>query len=143
MNDLFGQPVAEPIYRITPSGRKVERSKQTASGYAARPGTGPADQSCRTCANSVCRRLGNRYWKCALMRHCWKGSIKTDIRLSSPACERWQPHPPCTSCQKPLTSPTATVAFNEATGELVKNVCEKCAKRIRGQKKESTINASL
>lgn len=64
--------------------------KPLSKGYAGRPGEGPAGKTCRDCANCYHRRLsGRRYHKCALV--ATTHSVTTDIRLSTPACGRFEP----------------------------------------------------
>lgn len=75
--DLFGAPV-EP-----PRGRRYVRPR----GYAGRPGTGPAGETCGGCEHAV--RFG--HWsKCGLAQAKWTSGRATDIRLRAPACERWE-----------------------------------------------------
>lgn len=79
--DLFGQPLPpEPV-----------RFGLRASGYARRPGTGPAGETCRTCRFAV--KVGggkSHFYKCEIIRHRWTHGPGTDIKLRSPACEMWQ-----------------------------------------------------
>jgi len=80
MKDLFGNEI--------PNQPHVKKPGQ-ANGYAARPGTGPAGETCKTCANAW-RKTTYRhaYWKCGLTKcTCGYGS---DIRLKSPACQFWK-----------------------------------------------------
>ncbi len=59
-------------------------------GHAARPGTGPEGETCRTCKHRTHNQSGARpYQKCALMRHCWTLGPGTDIRAKDPACRFW------------------------------------------------------
>jgi hypothetical protein len=59
------------------------------AGYAARPGTGPAGETCGSCAHR-CKMKHSKAWsKCGLMRYTWTGGIKTDIAVRSPACKHW------------------------------------------------------
>lgn len=70
----------------------TKQVKHPVGGYAARPGTGPAGEKCRTCACAYQR--GGRvrsYWKCSLVKVT--GGPGTDIRLKSPACSQWRPKP--------------------------------------------------
>ena len=90
--DIFGgveYPAAVPFYKH-PLGKK-RRMPTRANGYAARPGTGPEGEKCKTCAHKYANemRSGKVFWKCQLMRHCWTGGTGTDIRVNSPACSRW------------------------------------------------------
>ncbi|AOJ09646.1 hypothetical protein [Burkholderia mayonis] len=86
ITDLFGEKIVERISEARP-GRKPTQPK----GYAALPGTGPAGETCKTCAHR--RSTGNSharvYWKCGLMQHHWTGGPGTDIRMRSPACRQW------------------------------------------------------
>ena len=74
-SDLFGDPVREPVKNTRPAG------------YRSFPGTGPAGETCGSCAHA-CRF--RRWAKCALMRAKWTGGPKTDIRLRTPACDKWE-----------------------------------------------------
>jgi len=83
--DLFGAPSAP---KVMPRGEKP-------AGYAGQPGSGPAGQTCGTCA--FCRyRLINerRYYKCQRMSAIWSRNSTTDIRAQSPACNRFEPGTP-------------------------------------------------
>lgn len=65
------------------------------NGYAATPGSGPADQTCGTCANCRQRTVhGKHFYKCVLMVAAWSRDRITDIVLKSPACSRHQPGTP-------------------------------------------------
>lgn len=89
MNDLFGHPIPEKSLPPAP-GERGKRKPTKPNGYAAVPGTGPAGETCRTCAYY---RVGGRgrYRKCALERYRWTSGPGTDIRASSPACKKWEP----------------------------------------------------
>lgn len=78
--DLLGGPPAKFV-------------KNPVHGYAARPGSGPAGEKCKTCACAYDRgsRSGRSFWKCSLVK-ATNGSA-TDIRLRSPACSQWRPKP--------------------------------------------------
>lgn len=57
-------------------------------GYPARPGTGPAGETCRTCRHL--RRTtwrGKAYFKCGLVRATHGAG--TDIRAGADACREW------------------------------------------------------
>ena len=59
-------------------------------GHAARPGTGPAGETCGSCASYRSVQGGTRcYPKCELRRSSWTGGPGSDIRKRDPACERW------------------------------------------------------
>lgn len=134
MTDLFGNEITEPRIRFTPSGRK--RPLEVAKGYAARPGSGPQGETCRTCQHAV-RRMA-RYWKCALLRQCWSGCLATDIRLKAPACSHFSRHQPCNDCAKPLTAPTAHMIYDTSTKQLVTGLCAKCVANREASQNKNT-----
>ena len=81
-------PIAKAPVRTRPKRREV------AKGYAAKPGTGPDGETCRTCRHATCHDWGNRnYWKCGLRKASWTRGTASDIRLKSPACELWAAKP--------------------------------------------------
>jgi len=59
-------------------------------GHAARPGSGPAAETCRSCAHLSGKQLASRYYKCGLMKAFWTGGQGTDVRLLDPACRLWK-----------------------------------------------------
>lgn len=68
------------------------------NGYAAPPGSGPADQTCGTCAHCRQRTVHSRhFYKCALAMHAWSRERSTDILLKSPACSRFTAGTPQTT----------------------------------------------
>jgi hypothetical protein len=85
MVNLFGDKIVE---RVSEAKRKPTQPK----GYAAQPGTGPAGETCKTCAHrrSTGSACGRVYWKCGLMEAHWTGGPGTDIRMRSPACRHWE-----------------------------------------------------
>lgn len=65
-------------------------AKYWEGGYAKSPGTGPAGETCGTCASLRVKvsRSGRRFFKCA---HVAPTSGRgTDIRKSAPACRLWE-----------------------------------------------------
>lgn len=58
-------------------------------GYAAKPGTGPAGETCKSCKHKVNMRRG-RYPKCVLSRACWTATRRTDILAGAAACSKWE-----------------------------------------------------
>jgi hypothetical protein len=61
------------------------------NGYMSIPGTGPQGETCKSCRHSL--RMGSArraYYKCALLRHAWTCSTRTDILAGSPACNKWE-----------------------------------------------------
>jgi len=77
---------------MTPAERRklFPKSRGTAKGYAAIPGTGPAGETCGSCSHHVTKRYAKNYHKCELMSAYWTGGTATDIRVKSPACREWQ-----------------------------------------------------
>lgn len=63
--------------------------KRSRGGYAAPPGSGPAGETCKTCAHRYQRMGGAKsFTKCRLVKATnGKGS---DILQKSPACSRWE-----------------------------------------------------
>lgn len=59
-------------------------------GYADVPGSGPAGETCKTCAHLYRHEMAKTYLKCALMKHRWTGGPGSDIKAKSPACARWE-----------------------------------------------------
>lgn len=129
MKDLLGHEITvDEALEIERHGKKKRRETK-ANGYAARPGTGPAGETCKTCAHACYHTMAKRYWKCGLMRQVWTGGPGTDIRLSSPACSFWRPHPGCSGCGEPLTAGTAHIFYDEKAKEMIYNLCSKCWKK--------------
>ena len=58
---------------LTPDERKRLRARDTAKGYAAIPGTGPAGETCGSCAHLVRKEMAKVYRKCGLMQAHWTG----------------------------------------------------------------------
>lgn len=89
--DLFGVAVTVSEPRLLTAGGNVKR-KETPNGYAARPGSGPAGETCKTCEfkYQVEIRSGRKFWKCLKVQHRWSGCYASDIRLKSPACSFWE-----------------------------------------------------
>lgn len=73
-----------------PRDYKRRKSDSQPNGYAARPGTGPAGEYCKTCAHFYQHKMSRTYSKCSLMRHIWTGGSATDIKVNSPACARFE-----------------------------------------------------
>ena len=79
MNDLFGQPI-------------VETKPAHHHGHPARPGTGPAGETCGTCEHYTHKliRSGRKFRKCGLTEASWTGGPGTDIRKKDAACAVWK-----------------------------------------------------
>lgn len=58
-------------------------------GYGGSPGAGPTGETCKSCRHKQGFGGSRTYYKCALFMH-QTGSPTTDIRLKSPACEKWE-----------------------------------------------------
>jgi hypothetical protein len=91
---LFDPGPAEPAAEPMSYGRRltVWRNETLANGY--HPITGvpllaDSDETCGSCAH-VGRQGGvaGRFYKCKLNN---TGGPKTDLRLSWPACQKWEP----------------------------------------------------
>lgn len=80
--DLFGTAVPEPS--------KAKRKPTPQRGYAAPPGSGPADETCGSCEHHATRQWAGTYHKCALMVARWTRGPGSDILVRSPACSRWE-----------------------------------------------------
>lgn len=86
--DLFGQPIreAEP-----PPVCSAKRKPTVPRGYAAPPGTGPSNETCRTCRHYA--RVGGHakiFLKCALVKVRWTNGPGTDIKAGASACSYWE-----------------------------------------------------
>jgi hypothetical protein len=95
MRDMFGHEVTLPSAdapALTPrERRKLFRKPTVPDGYAWKPGTGPAGETCGSCKHLVRKQLAGTYLKCGLMEAVWTGGAKTDVRSRSPACAKWEP----------------------------------------------------
>ena len=56
--------------------------------YASSPGSGPAGETCGSCAHRV-RKPGG-YKKCILVRAHWTNGAGTDAKSKAPACRHWE-----------------------------------------------------
>jgi hypothetical protein len=84
LTDLFGKPIA---LGSLPAIKQKHKPKP--NGYAKSPGSGPANETCKTCCHSYQIQSGSKaYWKCDLVKAT--GGPGTDIRLKSPACSMWE-----------------------------------------------------
>ncbi len=83
MPDLFGEEIV-----LVPSLKKGGRGYT--GGYACRPGSGPANETCKTCEHYTRLDYHNKIWlKCGLMEKYWTHGAGSDIKASSPACKMW------------------------------------------------------
>ncbi|KQQ39084.1 hypothetical protein ASF58_23370 [Methylobacterium sp. Leaf125] len=86
--DLFGfeRPVLSPLERK----RMLRRAAERPRGHAARPGTGPAGETCGSCEHLVRRQRSKTYPKCGLNRAGWTCGPASDVRVRDPACSKWE-----------------------------------------------------
>lgn len=68
-----------------------KRKPTPARGYAMPPGTGPAGETCKTCAHieRPATRSGKVFRKCGANKQAWTHGPGSDIRAGSPACSKW------------------------------------------------------
>lgn len=74
---------------LFPASEVGDRQPLPKGGYAARPGTGPASETCKTCRHL--RRVKwhrKAYFKCGLVRATHGPG--TDIRAGAAACREWE-----------------------------------------------------
>lgn len=72
--DLFGQPITRP-YKSPPD-----------FAHPAKPGTGPAGETCGNCKHCVQKRQRRNYYKCFKIKKNWTSGPGSDLRLRDPAC---------------------------------------------------------
>ncbi len=63
------------------------------------------DETCKTCAHAF---KNYKFWKCDEV--VTTGGPATDIRLSWPACARWEPATPTEAPASPASEPTSGTA---------------------------------
>lgn len=94
MKDLFGNEVAfepdRPALTELERKRLYRKNASVPRGHAAKPGTGPAGETCKTCTHYAIREWAGTYRKCNLMKASWTQGPKTDIRARDPACSKWE-----------------------------------------------------
>lgn len=92
--DLFGKPIVGPINDTPLRPIKKPRKPTKKNGYAARPGSGPKDKTCKTCIFKTGRTNGGKvYIKCYLTRASWTGGPGSDILAGAAACKFYQEFP--------------------------------------------------
>jgi len=84
MADEPRQPTLEELRQLMPVVGGKRRGL-----YAATPGTGPAGETCGSCKHWVSPAGRKRHPKCGLTNYTHGDA--TTIRLSSPACSKWEP----------------------------------------------------
>lgn len=94
---LFDLPEPEPVQRLSADRRRT-LVNQGLLDRGIHPATlAPvafSDERCGTCAHHIAHRnhRGNGWWhKCELHRLGKSASAASDIRISWPACTRWEP----------------------------------------------------
>ena len=76
---------------LTPAERRSLKLRKARNGlHAAEPGTGPAGESCGTCAHLARKSMAKTYLKCGLCRSMWTGGGGSDVRARDPACSKWE-----------------------------------------------------
>lgn len=82
---------------LTPQERKrllaPQRNPAKPRGHAWTPGTGPAGETCGSCAHLSRVRLAKTYLKCGRVRENWTHGPATDVRARDPACKQWEAKP--------------------------------------------------
>lgn len=81
-------------HAMTPEERKAllktNQAPKRNGLHAAPPGTGPAGETCGSCAHLYRNHMAKTYLKCALCRHKWTGGGATDVKARDPACSKWE-----------------------------------------------------
>jgi hypothetical protein len=85
--NIFGEPITlQPLH-----GKSYIEPR----GYAGIPGTGPAGETCGTCAHAVREKRSAKSWiKCDKNRANWTGGRATDILAGTAACNKWEAEEP-------------------------------------------------
>lgn len=102
------RPKSHKAWGTLPGGYYVKQEKTIAvggkprgkhyvepRGYAGTPGTGPEGMTCRQCKHYVTLVIqsGRTFPKCILNKAKWTGGRGSDIRISTPACARFEQKP--------------------------------------------------
>jgi hypothetical protein len=82
--------LTEPDLFVLPASALKAKRLSKKHGHAAVPGTGPAGETCRSCAHLVRKEMSRTYLKCGLMKAYWTGGGGTDVRARDAACRRWE-----------------------------------------------------
>ncbi|WP_147164305.1 hypothetical protein [Pararhodospirillum oryzae] len=77
--DLFGA--------LCPPARSARSRTARPKGYAGPPGTGPAGETCASCAHRV---RGRGWSKCRLTQRTWTCGRGSDVLARAPACRWWR-----------------------------------------------------
>ncbi len=77
--------VTEDLFGSAPAPLKKS------DGYFMMPGTGPANETCRTCKHyTLVSGHSKEYRKCGRMERRWTHGPGTDILARAPACSGWE-----------------------------------------------------
>lgn len=83
---LTFQTIGGATVTVQPRGKHYVEPR----GYADKPGTGPAGETCKSCQHSYSGGTGRGgFPKCALTRACHTSSRRTDILMGAAACSKW------------------------------------------------------
>ena len=71
---------------------KAKRGKHYVEprGHAWTPGSGPAGETCGSCAHVERRSWAKTYLKCGLAKARWTNGRASDVRARDPACRHWE-----------------------------------------------------
>ena len=85
-----GEAMRDDLMLLPPSALAYARNVVRKRGHAGIPGSGPKEESCRSCAHKRGVQGGRKtFYKCELNRRNWTGGPGSDIHLKDPACEFW------------------------------------------------------
>lgn len=83
---LPAQAKQQPLMVLPESATRFPRKR----GHAARPGGGPAGETCGSCGHRVSVVGGKKtFSKCALNKRNWTHGSGSDITRKDPACALW------------------------------------------------------
>jgi hypothetical protein len=83
----------DDIELVDPPRRDKRGRRPTAKkGHYAKPGTGPAGETCGSCQHLVRIELSSKaVYKCGIARSIWTHGPGSDIRCKDAACGGWRP----------------------------------------------------
>lgn len=82
--NIFGEPLT--LDEASKRGKHYVKP----NGYAARPGSGPEGETCKTCQHLTYRRFTKSHPKCGLNQANWTNGRGSDVLVRSPACQLWE-----------------------------------------------------